>query len=165
VKPLLPIASVVLAAPMLAGCMPYVEYRPDPEAPLGLAPAQVRTLGCVDIGVQLGKESPASLLLMLRGGNCCSEPELVDVSAIRILGYRGEGEEPSLLELRDPRREIEPRHLDASSHLAENIQIGGDGGADDFTEICVHLEGVAREAPHARPKPICFRRNAEGWAP
>jgi hypothetical protein len=159
-----PLALFAVLA-LLAACGSEA-YDPDPQTPLGLAAGQARTLGCVDLAVALGSDPrlpPSSLLLSLRGGNRCAHPEPLDVAAMSLVGRDARGAR-WLLFVSDPRGEIVPMHLDASTRFTENIELASNAPADALVSVCIQLAGVARDAPDARPEPICFRRTAEGWS-
>lgn len=156
--------AAVLVLTVLAACGPH-EY--DPRAPIGVHRAAIRELGCLDIGVAVAPDRRIpndQLLLSLRVGNRCESSQPFNAAAMRVLAQTLDGERIPL-DLVDPRGEIGPRHLDASILASENIALAGEIPADRLVEICFDLRPTVPEERSAATKPLCLRRNAEGWAP
>jgi hypothetical protein len=156
--------SLLVLFAALGGCGPQ-EY--DPRTPLDVHAAAIRAVGCLDLGAAVAPDPRIprdELLLSLRVGNRCTEPEAFDASAIRIVAQTAAGESVRL-DLVDPRHEIGLRHLDASVLAKESIALGGDVPADRLVEICFDFRAIVPDDRGPTPEPLCLRRNEEGWAP
>ncbi len=156
--------SLLVLVAALGGCGPQ-EY--DPHVPIGVHAAAIRSVGCLDLGAAVAPDPRIprdELLLSLRVGNRCTEPAAFDASAIRIVAQTVAGESVRL-DFVDPRREIGPKHLDASVLAKESIALGGDVPADRLVEICFDLRAIVPDDPGPPPEPLCLRRSEEGWAP
>lgn len=126
----------------------------------GTVPASVtegrratRTIGCLDVGLVLAQK------LDVHVGNRCSHPEPFDLKAMAIVA-RDEEQRLVSATLHDPRGEVAPLSVDAATHGRERFQFHVD---EQARSICFDLRNVNRDAPEARPEPICFTRQDARW--
>jgi hypothetical protein len=126
-----------------------------------LGPGSVRTLGCLDVGFVPFVRDRVELL-DLHIGNRCTHPEQLDVAQLKITGVdiRSERE---LVKLNDPRREIVPLHVGGAEAGVERLRLNA---TRFLVRLCFDLDGIAPDAPEARPAPICFERlEGDRWRP
>lgn len=100
-------------------------------------------------------------MLVVRVGNRCVRPAAFDLTKARVVAHGVDGS-ARRLELVDPRSEIVPLHVEAYSHGREKVRLAGAAGG--VSRICVHVEGIAPDAPGAQAAPVCFETIAGlGW--
>lgn len=123
-----------------------------------LGPQAARTLGCLDVGFAIASEAQGPLL-DAHVGNRCGHPEPLDLTKLVIVSRDRDGQRGNLA-LWDPRREIVPLQVGGAERGREKIRLTG--ASWDVSQICLHVEGIAPDAPESRPAPICFERGATG---
>jgi hypothetical protein len=132
-------------------------YQPETIA-RELGPQAARTLGCLDVGFAISSEAQGPLL-DAHVGNRCGHPEALDLAKL-VIGARHRDGERGKLALWDPRREIVPLQIGGAERGREKIRLTG--ASSDVSQICLHVEGIAPDAPESRPAPICFERGETG---
>jgi hypothetical protein len=149
------VRSIAILAALSSSACFFSSYVP------GTVPASVndgrravRTIGCLDVGLVLVPDR-----LDIHLGNRCSHPEPFDLKQMRITATDASGAVVSH-ELKDPRSEVQPLQVDASTRGRERFFFGVSGEA---TKVCFDLRGVNSNASEARPEPICFTRDDTRW--
>lgn len=122
-----------------------------------LGPSRVRTLGCLDVGVEpLGDRSD---VIDLHMGNRCTHPEPVDIAKLGVRIDEGDGVEHDAA-VYDPRGEVTLLHVGGAERGRERLRIDRMSHAQ---RVCFSFGAIAPEAPDARPLPMCFRRGTAVW--
>src|SRR5260370_26233802 len=99
----------------------YVATHPTFDIP----PAAVRQLGCLDVGLALGRDPRIpddALLLDVHLGNRCTHPEAFDFTAMIIEARDADGN-VAAMRFYDPRNELGPRTVDASVEALERLRL------------------------------------------
>ena len=103
---------------LVAGCM--TRYRAG-----GLAAdprTQVQQLGCVDVGVEIGRRSEAKgPVIIVSLGNACEHSVGVDLAALHVVGGNDVGQTVEMIAY-DPDHEIRPRRIDGLVEGTEWIE-------------------------------------------
>ncbi len=175
-----PLLWPLLAVVSLASACGPAGYRANGIASAGdVAPAAVRTLGCLDVGFALSDASAAASasdwsgmtaaparplpILLVRVGNRCPRPAAFDLSKARVVAHGIDGSSRRLV-LIDPRAEIVPLHVDAYAQGREKVRLGDTITAAPVSKICVHVDAIAPDAPGTSAPPVCFEAFAGlGW--
>ena len=131
-----------------------------------LGPLQVRTMGCLDIGLVPfdrpagGPRPTGSQLVDVHVANRCTHPEAFDLARAKV---RGRGDDGTLRDvaLSDPRREIVVLHVGGAERGLERVRLEG---AEHLASLCFDLTLVAPDAPSSRPAPLCFARREVTWS-
>lgn len=140
-------------------------YRAE-EIATELGPAAVRTMGCLDVGLEVFEggqaESTVGTMVDVHLGNRCGYPEELDLRRIEILATTSQNK-VGRARLDDPRAEVTSLHVGGSERGRERFRLVL--SLADAERLCFDVEKIAPEAPEARPRPICFLRRENIWGP
>lgn len=125
-----------------------------------LDPKAVRTLGCLDLGLDVF-DADVGPIVDVYLGNRCGHPEALDLRELVIRGTRAaEPDSERRVTLRDPRGEIVRLSVGGSEAGRERIRIDNVGASD---RLCFDVDRVAPDAPDSHPAPVCFDRDGHTW--
>ncbi len=153
------ISTAIVALLTLGGC---IQYQPGGLATRRRTYASVRTVGCLDVAVEIlahpdvDKGSP---VVDVNFGNVCHEGVTVDLSKLDVTASYASS--PAMHRLRpyDPRHEIDGRLLYPVWTGHEAIEFDPEITADhEPTRVCVDVSRIV-PSPSQAP-PMCFRWNA-----
>lgn len=130
----------VLLAATLCACGPAAYAPRGVLAEHDVEAHSLRALGCLDVafGARPKLYDDDAALLIVRFGNTCTEPVLLDLRAFAVHAIDREGVSWPL-SYADPRGEIEPLHLDAAARGLEKIRLRG---ARDVAQICLTVQAA-----------------------
>jgi hypothetical protein len=129
----------------IAGCV--TRYGPGGLATDGLA--EVHRLGCVDVGLGMGRRSEATgPVLVISLGNACEHSVAVDLSALHVVGGNDRGQTVAMVAY-DPDHEIEPRRIDGLVQGDEWIEYQTTGSIEELAWLDVDVGAVVPEEPSA----------------
>jgi len=104
--------------------------------PMGSFGGSQRTVGCLDVGVDLASDTQAQGTVIAYGfGNRCDRATTVDLGAVVVTGRTADGREV-VLPAFDPEGELRSARIDARRSGRETIEYGG---AEAVRMICVDV--------------------------
>jgi hypothetical protein len=126
-----------------------------------LGSPSVRTLGCLDVGLDV-RGTRGGETLDVHVGNRCGHPERFDLKKLAVHAVDESGREREVT-LRDPRSEVVIRHVGGAEHGRERFRLDVEGGLSPLRRMCFDLGSVAPDSREARPAPLCFDRDDTAW--
>lgn len=164
------LVAIALLSSTTAGChwgmVGLLKYGSEAQGPYRaetianeLGPRSVRTLGCLDIGLEVFADETSDLL-DVHLGNRCLDSEILDLRKLAIRGTDERGEAERDVAIRDPKNEIVPLHVGAAERGEEHFRLDNSLRS---ARLCFDLTRIAPDAPEARPERICFERRAPAW--
>lgn len=147
---------------LLCGCGLHRSYHPPP---LEAEARTVRRVGDVEVAFGLrfiGSHDGAPLLTLLLRNEGTSSVAF-DLARVRIEGYSGKGSR--VLQLDDPRGEVEPMHIDPGAWGREKIRLTDlDHESGRLARVCIDVARAFTESS-ANLAPVCFVPTGDAtWA-